>query len=82
MNIVKKLIICTPLCKIQYINEPKMNNLQYSEKDSLIIRIERDSVEDSKEDVRRLQKLLFHCAIAIGIMCITMFAIYKIDSRK
>ena len=59
-----------------------MTNLQYSEKDSLIIRIERDSVEDSKEDVRRMRKLMFHCMIAVGIMCVTMFAIYKIDSRK
>ena len=59
-----------------------MTNLQYSEKDSLIIRIERDSVEDSKEDVRRIRKLMFHCMIAVGIMGITMFAIYKIDSRK
>lgn len=59
-----------------------MTNLQYSEKDSLIIRIERDSVEDSKEDVRRIRKLMFHCMIVVGIMGITMFAIYKIDSRK
>ena len=59
-----------------------MTNLQYSEKDSLIIRIERDSVEDSKEDVRRIRKLLCYCVISIVIMCVTMFAIYKIDSRK
>jgi hypothetical protein len=59
-----------------------MNNLQYSEKDSLIIRIERDSVEDSKQDIRRFRQLLCYCAIAIGIMCVTMFAIYKIDCKK
>jgi hypothetical protein len=59
-----------------------MTNLQYSEKDSLIIRIERDSVEDSKEDVRRMRQLMLQCMIAIGIMCVTMFAIYKIDSKK
>jgi len=59
-----------------------MNNLQYSEKDSLIIRIERDSVEDSKADVRRMRKLLCYCMIAVGIMCVTMFVIYKIDSIK
>jgi hypothetical protein len=59
-----------------------MNNLQYSEKDSLVIRIERDSVEDSKEDVRRLRNLMCYCIIAIGIMCVAMFAIYKIDCRK
>lgn len=59
-----------------------MNNLQYSEKDSLIIRIERDSVEESKEDVRRMRKLMFQCVIAVGIMCVTMFIIYKIDLGK
>ncbi len=69
-------------CKIEHLNESKMNNLQYSEKDSLIIRIERDSVEESKGDVRRMRKLMFQCAIVVGIMCVIMFIIYKIDSGK